>query len=156
MTNLKPKAPLEVEVCGVATTTLTSVSTSLSRFDAGLAAKVVMRMRDLNKIFIVHVAPQELRSQSRLQVGTVNDPIPPQIGQTAASKIGAGPDSEVVKILHRVVQALESAAANARISAEVPDLPRLHPLDLSPHRAPLLGRLASISVVKRLRAAVMA
>ena len=127
------------------TTTPTSASTSLSRFDAGLAAKVLMRMKDLNKIFIAHVAPQELRSPSRPQVGAVNGPIPPQIGQTAASEIGAWPDSGEVKTLQQVVQVLESAAANARISAEVPGLPQLHPLDLSPHPAPLLERLASIS-----------
>jgi hypothetical protein len=152
MTNLKPKAPREVEVYEVDTTTPTSVSTSLSRFDAGLAAKVQMKMQDLNKIFIAHGAPQELRSPSRLQVGAVSDPISPQIGQTATNKIGAWPDSGVVKILHRVVQVLESAATNARISAEAPDLLQLHPLGPSPHPAPLLVRLASISAVHPLRA----
>jgi hypothetical protein len=156
MTNLKPQAPLEVEVCEVDMTTPTSVSTNLSRFDAGLAAKVQMRMQDLNKIFIAHGAPQELRSPSRLQVGAVSDPIPPQIGQTAANKIGAWPDSGVVKILHRVVQVLESAATNARISAEAPDLHQFHPLGLNPHPAPLPGRLAAISAVQHLSAAVAA
>jgi hypothetical protein len=152
MTNLKPQAPLEVEVCEVDMTTPTSVSTNPSRFDAGLAAKVQMKMRDLNKIFIAPVALQELQSPSRPQVVVVSDPIPPQIGQRAASKIGAWPDLGVVKTRYRVVQVLESAAANARISAEVPDLPQLHPLGLSPHPAPLLGRLASISAVHRLHA----
>jgi hypothetical protein len=156
MTNLKPQAPLEVEVCEVDMTTPTSVSTNPSRFDAGLEAKVQMKMRDLNKIFIAHVALQELQSPSRPQVVVVSDPIPPQIGQRAASKIGAWPDSGAVKTLHRVVQVLESAAANARISAEVPDLHQFHPLGLSPHPAPLPGRLASISAVKRLSAAVAA
>jgi hypothetical protein len=152
MTNLKPQAPLEVEVCEVDMMIPTSVSTNPSRFDAGLAAKVQMKMRDLNKIFIAPVALQELQSPSRPQVVVVSDPIPPQIGQRAASKIGAWPDSGVVKTRYRVVQVLESAAANARISAEVPGLPQLHPLGLSPHPAPLLGRLASISAVHRLHA----
>jgi hypothetical protein len=156
MTNLKPKFQQGVEVCEVDTTTPTSVSTSLSRFDAGLVAKVQMRMQDLNKIFIAHGAPQELRSPSRLQVGAVSDPISPQIGQTAANKIGAWPDSGVVKILHRVVQVLESAATNARISAEAPDLHQFHPLGLNPHPAPLPGRLAAISAVQHLSAAVAA
>jgi hypothetical protein len=156
MTNLKPKFQQGVEVCEVDTTTPTSVSTSLSRFDAGLVAKVQMRMQDLNKIFIAHGAPQELRSPSRLQVGAVSDPISPQIGQTAANKIGAWPDSGVVRILHRVVQVLESAAANARISAEAPDLHQFHPLGLNPHPAPLPGRLAAISAVQHLSAAVAA
>jgi len=147
MTNLKPQALPEVEVCKVVTTIPTSVSTSLSRFDAGLAAKVLMRMRDLNRIFIAHVAPQELRSPNRPQVGTVSDPIPPQIGQTAASEIGAWPDSAALKTLHRVAQLLGSAAANARINAEVPDLFLLHHLGQSPHPAPLLVRLGSISAV---------
>jgi hypothetical protein len=148
MTNLKPQAPLEVEVCEVDMTTPTSVSTNPSRFDAGLEAKVQMKMRDLNKIFIAHVALQELQSPSRPQVVVVSDPIPPQIGQRAASKIGAWPDSGAVKTLHRVVQVLESAAANARISAEAPDLPQLHQLGPSPHPAPLLEPLESHSGVQ--------
>ena len=137
------------------TTTPTSASTSLSRFDAGLAAKVLMRMKDLNKIFIAQVAPQELRSPSRPQVGAVNGPIPPQIGQTAASEIGAWPDSAAVKTPRRVAQVLGSAATNARISAEVPDLPLLHHQGLSPLPEPLLGLLASISAGRRLRAAAV-
>jgi hypothetical protein len=143
MTNLKPQAPLVV--CKVVTTTPTSVSTSPSQFAADLAAKVLMRIRDLNRIFIAHVAPQELRSPNRPQVGTVSDPIPPQIGQTAASEIGAWPDSAAVKNPHRVAQALESAAANARINAEAPGLPQLHPPGLSPHLAPLC---AAVVVLK--------
>ena len=123
------------------TTTPTSASTSLSRFDAGLAAKVLMRMKNLNKIFIAHVAPQELQSLNRQRVGAVSVPIPPQIGQTAANEIDAWLDSVAVRTLHRVAQVLENAAANARISAEGPGLHQLHHLDLNPHPAPLLGRL---------------
>ena len=66
-----------------------------------------------------------------------------------------------MKTLHRVAQVLGSAAANARISAEVPDLPQLHNQDLSPLPEPLLGplgllgMLASISAGRRLRAAAV-
>jgi hypothetical protein len=158
MTNLKPQAPLEVEVCEVDMTTPTSVSTNPSRFDAGLEAKVQMKMRDLNKIFIAHVALQELQSPSRPQVVVVSDPIPPQIGQRAASKIGAWPDSAAVKIRHRVAQALGIAAANAKISVEAPGLLQLHPRGLSPRHEPLLEPLDPISAVQLqpLRAAIEA
>ena len=155
MTNLKLQAPLEAEACEVVMTIPMSVSTNLSRFDAGLAVRVLMKMKDLNRIFIAPVAPPELQFPSRPQVGAVSGPIPPPIGQKAASEIGAWPDSAAMKTLHRVAQVLGSAAANARISAEVPDLPQLHHQDLSPLPEPLLGLLASISVGQRLRAAAV-
>ena len=94
------------------TTILTNVSTSPSRFDAGLAAKERMKKIGLNKIFIAPVAPLGLRSPSKPPVGAVNDPIPPRIGQRAASEIGAWPDSGAAKTLHRAAQVLETAAAN--------------------------------------------
>jgi hypothetical protein len=156
MTNLKPQAPLEAEACEVVMTIPTSVSTNLSRFDAGLAVRVLMKMKGLNRIFIAPVAPPELRFPSRPQVGAVSGPIPPPIGQRAANEIGAWLDSAAVKTLHRVAQVLGSAAANARISAEVPDLPLLHHQGLSPLPEPLLGLLASISAGRQLRATVVA
>ena len=123
------------------TTIPTSDSTSPSRFVGDLEAKASMRTRGLNKIFIAHVAPQELQSLNRQRVGAASVPIPVQIGPTAANAIDAWLDSGAVRTLHRVDQVLESAAANARISAEGPGLPQLHPPGLSPHHAPLLGRL---------------
>jgi len=145
MTIPKPQAPLEV--CGVVTTIPTSDSTNPSRYDAGLAAKARMMKRGLNKISTAPVAPPELRSQSRPRVGAVSGPIPPRIGQTAANGRGAWPDSVAATTLLRVVQALESAAANARINAEalgqLPSLlPGLNRPGLNPHPAPLLGQLA--------------
>ena len=129
------------------TTILTSVSTSPSRFDAGLAAKERMKKIGLNKIFIAPVAPLGLRSPSRPPVGAVNDPIPPRIGQRAASEIGAWPDSGAAKTLHRAAQVLETAAANARISAEAPDPHLLRHLDLTPRPALLLEPLEPHSAV---------
>jgi hypothetical protein len=144
MMSPKPQAPLEA--CGVVTTIHTNDSTNPSRYAAGLAAKARMMKRGLNKISIAPVAPRELRSQNKQRVGAVSGPIPPPIGQTAANKIGAWPDSVAAKTLQQVlVQALESAAANARINAEaLGQLPSLLP-GLNPHPAPLRGRLASTS-----------
>jgi hypothetical protein len=101
----------------------------------------------LNKIFIAPVAPLELRSPSKPPVGAVNDPIPPRIGQRAASEIGAWPDSGAAKTLHRAAQVLETAAANARISAEAPDPHLLRPLGLTPRPALLLEPLEPHSAV---------
>ena len=125
------------------TTIPTNDSTNPSRYDVGLVAKARMMTRGLNKISTAPVGPPELRSQSRPRVGAVSGPIPPPIGQTAANARGAWPDSVAAKTLLRVVQALESAAANARINAEaLGQLPSLRP-GLNPHPEPLLGRLAS-------------
>ena len=126
----------------------TSVSTNLSRFDAGLAVRVLMKMKGLNRIFIARVAPPELRFPSRPQVGAVSGLIPPQIGQRAANEIGAWPDLAAVKIRHRVAQALGIAAANAKISAEAPGQRQVHHRGLSPRREPLLEPLDPISAVQ--------
>ena len=102
----------------------------------------------LNKIFIAPVAPLGLRSPSKPPVGAVNDPIPPRIGQRAASEIGAWLDLAAVKIRHRVAQALGIAATNAKISAEALGLLQLHPPGLSPRHEPLQEPLDPISAVQ--------
>jgi hypothetical protein len=111
-------------------------------------------MKDLNKIFIAHVAPQELQSLNRQRVGAVSVPISPQIGQTAANEIDAWLDSVAVRTPHRVAQVLESAAANARISAGGPGLHQLHHQDLNPHPSPLLGQLNQANAFQGQRVAV--
>ncbi len=128
------------------TTILTSVSTSPSRFDAGLAAKERMKKIGLNKIFIAPVAPRELPSQNRPQVGAASGLIPPRTGQKTANEIGGWPDLAAVKIRRRVAQALGIAAANAKISAEAPGRLQLPPLGLSPRPEPLLHPRSAVQL----------
>ena len=126
-------------------TTLMSVSMSLNRFVADLAVKDRMMTRGLSRIFIAHAAPRELQFPNRLQAGAVRGLILPQSGPTAASGIGGWPDLAAVKNQHPVVPALETAAANARICAEVPGRRLSPPRDLSPHLVARLGPLVSTS-----------
>ena len=154
MMNLKRQAQLEA--CEVDMTIPTSDSTSLSRFDEGLAAKARMMKRGLNKISIAPVAPRELRSQNKQRVGAVSGLSPPQIGQRAANEIGAWPDLAAVKTPYRVAQALGIAAANARSSAEAPDQLLLHRPDLNPRPVPLQEPLEPINEVQQLQAQCVA